>query len=138
MQPSPPSVARALPGVPGGGALEPHPCPYPEQEDCLEFLEEERLKGLIKRYSEFINFPIYLYTTKVRLRASVSVRVRARVRVRVRVSLPIYLYITKVSAPLFPPNDPPGNAASLAVPPQPARNRRLPVRGTCVHHCHGH
>ena len=34
------------------------------QEDCLEFLEEERLKGLIKRYSEFINFPIYLYTTK--------------------------------------------------------------------------
>ena len=34
------------------------------QEDCLEFLEEERLKGLIKRYSEFINFPIYLFTTK--------------------------------------------------------------------------
>merc|ERR1712159_483522 len=32
--------------------------------DCLEFLEEERLKGLIKRYSEFINFPIYLYTSK--------------------------------------------------------------------------
>jgi len=34
------------------------------KEDCLEVLEEERLKGLIKRYSEFINFPIYLYTTK--------------------------------------------------------------------------
>jgi len=34
------------------------------KEDCLEFLEEERLKGLIKRYSEFISFPIYLYTTK--------------------------------------------------------------------------
>merc|ERR1719155_422583 len=34
------------------------------KEDCLEFLEEERLKGLIKRYSEFINFPIYLYSTK--------------------------------------------------------------------------
>merc|ERR1719247_217936 len=34
------------------------------KEDCLEFLEEERLKGLIKRYSEFINFPIFLYTTK--------------------------------------------------------------------------
>ena len=34
------------------------------QEDCLEFLEEERLKGLIKRYSEFINFPIYLFTSK--------------------------------------------------------------------------
>merc|ERR1719310_2592295 len=27
-------------------------------------LKEDRLKGLIKRYSEFINFPIYLYTTK--------------------------------------------------------------------------
>jgi len=34
------------------------------KEDCLEFLEEERLKGLIKRYSEFINFPIYLFTSK--------------------------------------------------------------------------
>ena len=34
------------------------------KEDCLEFLEEERLKGLIKRYSEFISFPIYLYTSK--------------------------------------------------------------------------
>uniref|UniRef100_A0A7S4F8G9 Histidine kinase/HSP90-like ATPase domain-containing protein n=2 Tax=Chrysotila carterae TaxID=13221 RepID=A0A7S4F8G9_CHRCT len=34
------------------------------KEDALEFLEEERLKGLIRRYSEFINFPIYLYTTK--------------------------------------------------------------------------
>lgn len=34
------------------------------KEDCLEFLEEERLKGLIKRYSEFINFPIYLLTSK--------------------------------------------------------------------------
>ncbi|KAJ1634400.1 Hsp90 protein-domain-containing protein [Pavlovales sp. CCMP2436] len=34
------------------------------KEDCLEFLEEERLRGLVKHYSEFINFPIYLYTTK--------------------------------------------------------------------------
>jgi len=34
------------------------------KEDALEFLEEERLKGLIRRYSEFINFPIYLLTTK--------------------------------------------------------------------------
>merc|ERR1711968_189056 len=34
------------------------------KEDCLEFLEEDRLKGLVKRYSEFINFPIFLYTTK--------------------------------------------------------------------------
>jgi len=34
------------------------------KEDCLEFLEEERLRGLVKHYSEFINFPIFLYTTK--------------------------------------------------------------------------
>ena len=34
------------------------------KEDCLEFLDEERRKGLIKRYSEFINFPIYLQITK--------------------------------------------------------------------------
>jgi len=34
------------------------------KEDCLEFLEEERLRDLVKHYSEFINFPIYLYTTK--------------------------------------------------------------------------
>merc|ERR1719387_1304424 len=32
------------------------------KEDCLEFLEEERLKGLIKRYSEFINFAKALWT----------------------------------------------------------------------------
>jgi len=34
------------------------------KEDCLEFLEETRLRELVKHYSEFINFPIYLYTTK--------------------------------------------------------------------------
>merc|ERR1711871_284890 len=34
------------------------------KEDCLGFLEEDRLKGLVKRYSEVINFPIFLYTTK--------------------------------------------------------------------------
>merc|ERR1711906_5890 len=34
------------------------------KEDATEFLEEDQLKTLIKRYSDFINFPIYLETTK--------------------------------------------------------------------------
>eukprot|EP00960_Hanusia_phi_P062944 765308-Hanusia_phi.AAC.9 len=34
------------------------------KEDATEFLEEDQLRTLIKRYSEFINFPIYLQTTK--------------------------------------------------------------------------
>ncbi len=28
------------------------------------YLEESTLRNLIKRYSEFINFPIFLHTTK--------------------------------------------------------------------------
>lgn len=34
------------------------------KEDTEEFLQEDRLRDMIKRYSEFINFPIYLYTAK--------------------------------------------------------------------------
>jgi heat shock protein beta len=34
------------------------------QEDALDFLEESRLKELVAKYSEFINFPIYLYSSK--------------------------------------------------------------------------
>jgi len=34
------------------------------KEDATEYLEEDQLRTLIKRYSEFINFPIYLQTTK--------------------------------------------------------------------------
>ncbi|KAG9293348.1 hypothetical protein G9A89_007594 [Geosiphon pyriformis] len=34
------------------------------KEDSLAFLEQNRLNDLIKKYSEFINFPIYLWTTK--------------------------------------------------------------------------
>ena len=34
------------------------------KKNALEYLEEAKLKDLIKRYSEFITFPIYLYTTK--------------------------------------------------------------------------
>lgn len=29
-----------------------------------QYLEEKSIKDLVKRYSEYINFPIYLYVTK--------------------------------------------------------------------------
>lgn len=32
--------------------------------ECLEFLEEKKLKDLIKKHSEFISFPIEIYTEK--------------------------------------------------------------------------
>nr|XP_043626582.1 endoplasmin homolog [Erigeron canadensis] len=34
------------------------------REEAGEYLEESKLKDLVKKYSEFINFPIYLWTTK--------------------------------------------------------------------------
>lgn len=34
------------------------------KDDCEEYLQEDKLRDLIRRYSEFINFPIYLYTSK--------------------------------------------------------------------------
>ncbi|THF95850.1 endoplasmin homolog [Camellia sinensis] len=34
------------------------------REEAGEYLEESKLKELVKRYSEFINFPIYLWATK--------------------------------------------------------------------------
>ncbi len=34
------------------------------REDAQEFLEVARIKNLVQKYSEFINFPIYLWTTK--------------------------------------------------------------------------
>jgi HSP90 family molecular chaperone len=30
------------------------------QESCQEYLQEDKLKELVQRYSEFINFPIYM------------------------------------------------------------------------------
>lgn len=34
------------------------------QEDTQEYLDEAKLKELVTRYSEFINFPIHLYASK--------------------------------------------------------------------------
>merc|ERR1712166_1507553 len=34
------------------------------KDDCKEFTEPDKLKELVKKYSEFINFPIMLQTTK--------------------------------------------------------------------------
>ncbi|CAB9527430.1 shock protein 81-1 [Seminavis robusta] len=34
------------------------------KEDMSEYLEERRLKDLVKKHSEFIGFPIKLYTEK--------------------------------------------------------------------------
>eukprot|EP00898_Chlorokybus_atmophyticus_P002389 jgi/Chlat1/3150/Chrsp21S03368 len=34
------------------------------KEEAQEYLDEEKLKELVSKYSEFINFPIYLLTTK--------------------------------------------------------------------------
>jgi len=34
------------------------------KEDSLEFAEHEKVRTLVKKYSEFINFPIYLWGTK--------------------------------------------------------------------------
>jgi len=35
------------------------------KDDAAEYLEQDKIKNLIKKYSEFINFDIYLYTSKV-------------------------------------------------------------------------
>ncbi|KAG2608527.1 hypothetical protein PVAP13_4NG326800 [Panicum virgatum] len=34
------------------------------RDEAKEYLEEDKLKDLVKKYSEFINFPIYLWSTK--------------------------------------------------------------------------
>lgn len=35
------------------------------KEEALDFLEEDTIKDLIKKYSQFINFPVYLWCSKV-------------------------------------------------------------------------
>lgn len=34
------------------------------QEETQEYLQEAKLKELVGKYSQFINFPIYLYASK--------------------------------------------------------------------------
>lgn len=34
------------------------------KDEAADFLEEDTVKGLIKKYSQFINFPIYLWSSK--------------------------------------------------------------------------
>lgn len=35
------------------------------KDEALDFLEEDTIKNLVKKYSQFINFPIYLWSSKV-------------------------------------------------------------------------
>ena len=34
------------------------------KEDAVEYVEQDKIKELVRRYSQFINYPIYLWVTK--------------------------------------------------------------------------
>lgn len=34
------------------------------KDDAIEFVEQDKIKNLVKKYSEFINYPIHLYLSK--------------------------------------------------------------------------
>jgi heat shock protein beta len=34
------------------------------KDEAVEYVEQEKIKNLVKRYSEFINYPIKLYLSK--------------------------------------------------------------------------
>ena len=36
------------------------------KEEASDFLELETIKTLVRKYSQFINFPIYVWSSKVR------------------------------------------------------------------------
>lgn len=35
------------------------------KEDCLDYLEESRIKEIVEKHSQFINYPIHLWTTRI-------------------------------------------------------------------------
>jgi heat shock protein beta len=34
------------------------------KDDAIEYVEQDKIKNLVKRYSEFINYPISIYLSK--------------------------------------------------------------------------
>lgn len=34
------------------------------KDDAVEFTDEDKIRNLVKKYSEFINYPISLYTSR--------------------------------------------------------------------------
>lgn len=40
-------------------------CSLHLKEEAHDFLEENTVKDLVKKYSQFINFPIYIWASKV-------------------------------------------------------------------------
>lgn len=42
------------------------------KEEAQEYLEEDKLKSLVFKYSQFINFPIYLWESKVQKSAVIA------------------------------------------------------------------
>ena len=41
------------------------PCSLVLKEEASDYLELDTIKNLVKKYSQFINFPIYVWSSKV-------------------------------------------------------------------------
>lgn len=39
-------------------------CSLHLKDEALDFLEQDTIKNLVKKYSQFINFPIYMWASK--------------------------------------------------------------------------